>query len=316
MRILIYGAGALGQALGCILAADGNKVDFVIRPRFVKVILKEGLKVSGIYGEFSPPMENLRLLEHIHAGENEEYDFILITTKTYDTNRAIADIASLINCNCPVVSMQNGCGNVEQVAEEFGVERALGARVITGFEIQKPGHVNITVTADAVHIGGSVRGKIPESAVLLSTAIDHAGLPCIAVEDIHKSLYAKLLYNCALNPLGAILGVHYGLLSESQETSGIMNKVIEETFAVIQAIGGTTPWEDAAAYRKVFYDQLIPVTYNHRPSMLQDIENGKPTEVAALVGFVGKQGKKAGVATPTCDLLASLVRFKEVVRPA
>ena len=145
----------------------------------------------------------------------------------------------------------------------------------------------------------------------LRTAIARAGLPCAAVEDIHQSLFAKLLYNCALNPLGAILGVNYGKLSESGETRAIMNNVIDETFQVIRAIGGTLSWESGDQFKKLFYDELIPATYNHRPSMLQDLENNKPTEVEALVGYVSARGKEKGVATPCCSQLASLIRYRE-----
>ena len=136
-------------------------------------------------------------------------------------------------------------------------------------------------------------------------------MPSVAVPDVYQSLFAKLLYNCALNPLGAILGVPYGALAESEETCAIMDEVIEETCAVIAAMGGTTDWSDAAAYRKIFYGRLVPATANHRPSMLQDIENHKPTEVEAMVGYVVAQGRKYGVATPCCDFLTALVRFKE-----
>jgi 2-dehydropantoate 2-reductase len=183
--------------------------------------------------------------------------------------------------------------------------------VITGFEIVTPGHIKITVSADAIHLGAAVVGTIPPAVEALAAAIDLAGLPCLAVADIYQDLYAKLLYNCALNPLGAILGVHYGALVESEETRTVMDKVIEETFAVIRALGGKTPWADADAYKKVFYERLVPITYDHRPSMLQDLENGKPTEVEALVGYVSTQGRSTGVPTPACDLLSSLVRFKQ-----
>ncbi len=310
MRFLVYGAGALGQALGCMLARAGHDVDLVLRRRFIEALTKDGLRVSGIFGDFAARPAMLGLLEDISEAHGL-YDFILVTTKAYDTGRAVAAVASLPGCRCPVVSMQNGCGNVEQLLERFGPKRSLAARVITGFEIIVPGHVRITVSADAVHLGGAVSGPIPEAAGMLAGVIDGAGLPCRAVADIHRDLHAKLLYNCALNPLGAILGVHYGALAEDKEARAIMDQVIDETFAVITGIGGRVPWPDADSYKKVFYDRLVPITADHRPSMLQDLENGKPTEVEALLGYVSKQGRQAAAPTPACDLLAGLVRFKE-----
>lgn len=313
MRFLIFGAGALGQALGCMLAVGGHQVRLVLRRRFVDTIRNNGLRVSGIFGDFIAPAALLDPVEEVPTIDSD-YDYVLITTKAYDTGMAVAAIATLPDCRCPVVSMQNGCGNVEQIVQAFGMDRSLAARVITGFEITAPGEVRITVSADAIHLGGAGSGSIPAAAKTLALAIDRTGLPCVAVSDIHQDLYAKLLYNCALNPLGAILGVHYGALMEDQGTRAIMDNVIGETFTVIRAIGGKVPWADAGDYKKLFYEHLIPITYDHRPSMLQDLENGKPTEVEALLGFVSTNGRTTGVATPTCDLLAGLVRFKETFR--
>lgn len=310
MYFLIYGAGALGQALGCMLAANGHQVDMVLRKRFIEALSGGVLKVSGIFGDYAVPTSDLGLLESVPTTPTT-YDYVLLTTKAYDTAAAVDTIATIPELSCPVVSLQNGCGNLEQLIERFGQKRSLGARVITGFEIPAPGKVKITVTADAVHVGGAVPGQLTEEASKLASAINQAGLPCIPVENIHQDLFAKLLYNCALNPLGAVLGVSYGLLGENTHTRQIMDKVIDETFDVIKAIGKRTPWANGQEYRKLFYEELIPATYNHRSSMLQDLESNKPTEVDALVGYVVTQGEIAGVATPTCKLLANIVRFKE-----
>lgn len=311
MRLLIYGAGALGQAIGCMLAAQEHEVHLLLRERFKKVIEQKGLSVSGIYGDYHVHGEQLGLHTKLAEIDGNHLDYILLTTKAYDTASSVQDIATLKDFTGTVVSMQNGCGNVEQVEQVFGPDRTLGSRVITGFEIECPGTVRITVSADDVHIGASQKGTVPPAARELATAIDQAGLPCSCVEDIHKDLFAKLLYNCALNPLGAVLGVHYGALAENKESRAIINQVIEETFAVIKAMGKETLWGDAEEYQKVFYDRLVPMTFDHRPSMLQDIEHHKPTEVEALVGYVAGKGEELGIATPTCATLAGLVRFKE-----
>lgn len=311
MHFLIYGAGALGQTLGCMLAADGNQVTLVIRKRFIDVINRDGLTVSGIFGDYHVDGGQLTLTESISSESGSDFDAVLITTKSYDTAAAVADIASMKSCTCPVISMQNGCGNVEQLEAEFGISRSFGARIITGFEIKQPAQVTITVSADDVHIGSCLPGTIPEPAATIAEAINRSGLPCKAVEDVHRSLFAKLLYNCTLNPLGAILGVNYGRLSEIEETKRVMNEIITETFHVITAVGAELEWESPEQYQKIFYDTLLPATYDHRPSMLQDLEQGKPTEIDALTGYVSKNGKAHGIATPYCDLLNSLIHFKE-----
>ena len=311
MNFLIYGAGALGQALGCMLASDGNQVTLILRDRFVETIRANGLSVTGIFGDYHVAADALTLSTSITGREGSQYDAILLTTKSYDTRAAAEDLATFHDCACPVVSMQNGCGNIEQLLELLGPERSFGARVITGFEITRPAQVTITVSADAIHLGAGVGSTIPRQATEIAGAIARAGLPCIAVEDVHQSLFAKLLYNCALNPLGAVLGVNYGALADASETRAIMDGIIEETFGVVSAMGAKLPWQDPEQYKTYFYETLIPATYDHRPSMLQDLEQSKPTELKALIGYVSKHGKTHKIETPYCDLLGGLIRFKE-----
>lgn len=316
LRVLIYGAGAIGQSLGCLLAMAGHRVTLILRPRFVEAIRAQGLTVTGIHGEFHAAPERLALHSGLDALIAAHFDYAIITTKTYDTAAAITDLARLQHQNFQVMTMQNGCGNLEQVVAQFGAERSLAARVITGFEIVRPGEITITVSADATHIGGNQPGEIPAAASTIAEAINASGLPCLAVADIRHDLHAKLLYNCALNPLGAVLGVHYGALADDPDTRQLMDRIIDETFAVINALGGATHWPDAEAYRTFFYAQQVPATYHHRPSMLQDIESGKPTEVEAMTGYVAARGREHGVATPTCDFVSALVRFRERQRAA
>jgi len=311
VRVLVYGAGALGQAVGCMLAAAGNQVDLILRDRFLQAIRRNGLAVIGIFGDFRVNADGIGLHTGIASVLVERYDFAIITTKSYDTAVAIADLNRIVSQTFTAVSMQNGCGNLELIVDHFGLNRSLGARVITGFEIQHPGLVKITVTADDLHIGGYQEGDIPAPAQQLAKAINGAGLPCQTTGYVRRDLFAKLLYNSALNPLGAILEVHYGALGDDPDTRQIMDRVIDETFAVIEAMGETTPWRTAEEYRAFFYATQLPVTYEHRPSMLQDIENSKPTEVAAFTGYISVQGSRYNVPTPNCDLLSALVRFKE-----
>ncbi len=310
MKILVFGAGAVGQAIGCMLAASGHTVDLIVRPRFAKVINESGLAVEGIFGRFKVGTDRIRAFSSIEECIDRHYNYVLLTTKSYDTADALTELEKLTIQQFKAVSLQNGCGNLEQLVEVFGKERSLGGRVITGFTIDNPGQVRITVTADDVHIGGPDEGMIPESAETIAAAINDSGLPCRATPTIQRDLFAKLLYNCALNPLGAALGVHYGALGDDPQARSVMDSVIGEVFAVIEAMGGRTHWQNAVEYRDFFYEKQIPATYDHRSSMLQDIEKGKRTEVEALTGYVGAEGGKRSVPTPVCDTLSAIIRFK------
>lgn len=308
MNFLLYGAGALGQALGGLLAAKGHQVDLLLRDRFIGPIKRNGLHICGIFGEISVPSSSFGVITTLTQA-NKNYNYVLITTKTYNTLEAGENITSLGDRANNIVSLQNGCGNLELLQTIFPKEKVIGGRVITGFEILKPGVIEITVSADAIHVGSATPATLPDNVIELAKIIDGTGHPCTPVSDIYQSLFSKLLYNCTLNPLGALLGVHYGILGDNIETQAIMNSTMEETFKVIQKLGSTI--DSLSSYKDLFYNTLLPITYYHRPSMLQDLENNKPTEVDALVGYVSKQGKTLNIPTPTCDMLTALIKFKE-----
>ena len=120
-----------------------------------------------------------------------------------------------------------------------------------------------------------------------------------------------MIYNCTLNPLGAIVGVHYGALSENEHSLAIMNDTMDELFAVMRAAGYSTYWPDADSYRKDFYAKLLPDTYNHNSSTLQDIRAKRPTEIETLTGTILHLAKEHGVPVPVNTMLYRLIKTLE-----
>jgi 2-dehydropantoate 2-reductase len=129
-----------------------------------------------------------------------------------------------------------------------------------------------------------------------------------------KFVWGKIIYNSALNPLGAILEVPYGKLAENDHTRELMNSIIDEIFEVLAALNQKTLWPDADTYRKAFYSQMVPTTALHHASMLQDIQRGRRTEIDALNGAVVKLGEQYHVDTPVNKVIVSLLKSKEIMR--
>jgi 2-dehydropantoate 2-reductase len=140
---------------------------------------------------------------------------------------------------------------------------------------------------------------------------DTAGIRAEATDQVLAVLWSKVLYNAALNPLGALLEVHYGALGEDPDLRAIMDGVIEESFEVAIRKGVPLPWKSAAEYRELFYGQLVPDTFAHRSSMLQDLERGRRTEIQAINGQVCRYGVEVGVPTPYNELLTRLITWRE-----
>src|SRR5262249_54088536 len=107
-----------------------------------------------------------------------------------------------------------------------------------------------------------------------------------------------------------LLGVPYGHLARDPDTRAVMDTVIDETFAVAEAEDVALAWPDAAAYRAGFYGRLVPTTAEHRPSMLRDLERGRPTEIDAINGHVAARGAVYGVPAPVNATLTRLIRAR------
>jgi len=311
MRVAVVGAGALGSVFGGFLALNGHQVTLLGRPWHLEEVKKKGLRIEGIWGRHLVKDMDLAFT----PGELAPvYDLVLITVKAYDT-LAAADIAKqLVREDGLVLSLQNGIGNGEILERVIGRTLCAVGRVIFGAEIVSPGVVKVTVCADDVLVGPLGDGY-PASRILvirnMAKIISDSGVPCRYSESVQVSMWAKAVYNCALNPLGALLGATYGELADDENCRSIMNGVIRECIGVAKAQGVVLPWQDAEEYQTEFYENLIPPTRDHRASMLQDLERGKPTEIDALNGLIVFYGKMVDVETPVNRILTGLIKAKE-----
>ena len=150
-----------------------------------------------------------------------------------------------------------------------------------------------------------------EPVAIISKMINDSGIPSETTEHLDRFLWAKMLYNCALNPLGAILNVNYGKLMENEYSIRIMNRLIEEIFEVIHASGYETNWDTPEEYQEIFYSKLVPDTYNHKSSTLQDISKRQKTEIDTLNGKVIELGEKYGVDVSVNKTIYNIIKTIE-----
>jgi 2-dehydropantoate 2-reductase len=313
MRVLIYGGGAVGLGIASCLIRPGNRVDIIARAGTVAVLRREGLLRTGIFGRFHARPEAFGAHDSLEQVVGGPYDFVLVCTKSFDSASAAQDLAaheSRVGGQARLVLLQNGWGNAEAFCACFEKNRVYSGRVITGFRRSRPNEVEITVHADAIHIGSLFHADLATVAGLCE-AIADGGIPCEESNAIEQDLWAKMLYNCALNPLGALLGVPYGTLAEQPTTRGLMDRIVEEVFAVMRAAGYTTHWQTPAQFLAAFYERLVPDTAEHKSSMLQDITAGKRTEIDALTGAVIALAARHGLDVPYNHTLYQLIRFIE-----
>ncbi len=272
-------------------------------------IASHGLEIEGIWGKHH--VAGLQTFTSTAGIPPQHFDLALITTKSYDTRQAVEQVSSLLSPDSLAISLQNGLGNIEVISEIVGAAHTLGGRVIFGAQVLALGRVEVTVYQDKVMLG-SLTGAIPQKRIEeIAGAFTAAGIPSSYTDDITGYLWGKVLYNCCLNPMSALLECSYGELGENAETREIMAQVIAEVFTVARRSGVKLRWQSPQEYYMVLLDSQIPPTSAHHSSMLQDIRQGKRTEIDSMNGAIVKLGEGLGMEIPINLMLTRLVKAKE-----
>jgi 2-dehydropantoate 2-reductase len=299
MNILVLGAGAVGLPVAARLSHVAG-VYAVCRAAHADVIRNNGFRLTGLWGDHTV---------RFPCGEEPpdlDWDYIFITAKSIDTREVCRTYADIIGGR-DVVSLQNGIGN-EEIISDY-TDRVIGGMIITGFAWKGPGAVHVTVEGGVMKLGRFPTGQDPAVTALVSLVRD-AGIPVEESHDIRSELWAKTLYNSALNPVGALMGVAYGQLT-SPHSWNVIRCITTEAFAVATAEGASFPWKTAGEYLSHLRDVQIPATAEHRSSMLQDLERGRSTEIGFLNGAVVERGALHGIPTPCNQCITDLIRFRE-----
>lgn len=296
----------MGSVFACLLAEAGHFVDVLARGSQLQAIGSRGLVVSGIWGDHASLP---RLATDDARKLATSYDAVLLTTKSSASEAVLADLAGHIDHAQVAIALQNGLGNVERLASSFVAELTLAGRVIFGARITEPGCVEVTVEAEPVLLGKPEGGVCP-AADEWAQIFASAGISCLANEDIREALWAKVFYNAALNPMGALLACSYGELAADPQLRLAMAEIVGEAFAVAIAEGVQLRWPNAEAYLTHFHERLVPLTARHRSSMLQDLELGRTTEIDAICGEICRRAERAGLAAPANRVLLALVEAR------
>lgn len=309
MKALVIGMGALGTVYSCLLSIAGHEVTGLSRLASIDKLKTFGVKVTGIWGEHAAKLFNV--VSDLAGLTHEKFDMIIVTVKSFVTEEIAQQIAPLVEDNTYVFLLQNGYGNFEVAAKYLPEDKIVLGRVIFGAETLAPGESKVTVIADNVIIGSPKNLINPEFLKEFAGIFSNALIPTQASLEIMKYIWGKIVYNSALNSLGAIFEVSYGKLADESVTRVLMNKIIQEIFDLLRVRNIPTFWPDAQSYLLNFYEHLVPSTSAHHSSMLQDIRRGRHTEIDALNGAVVELAHQSGLAVPVNEVIVAMVKAKE-----
>lgn len=311
MKILVIGAGGVGIGLACSVGSQDAEISIYARGETASAIKENGIKRTGLFTHYE--IENVPVYEDYEDIPSDYFDYIFIASKTTaneDIAKNLNDHKDILKDTTKIIIFQNGFGNDEYYLKYFNKSQVFSARVITGFRRPERHISEVTVYTEPILLG-SLQGENPECLQEVADLITKSGIECKTTHEVDKYLWAKMLYNCTLNPLGAILNKTYGELTENPYTLEIMNNIIDEIFAVIEKSNYKTLWQTPDEYRDIFYSKLIPDTYNHYSSTHQDIQNNIKTEIDSLNGKVIQLAKTHNIDVSTNKIIYNMIKAIE-----
>ena len=297
MRIAIVGAGALGLYYGALLQKSGQDVHFLLRRDF-EAVSGNGLKVFSSNGDFQlPAVQAYRVPQEIGP-----VDLVLVGLKTFANDRYADLITPLVGAGTQVLTLQNGLGNEEALAELFGAERIIGGVAFLCSNRGEPGEVH-HLGAGRIILGEYIRID-PERVERLADMFVQAGVDCRATADLKRARWEKLVWNIPFNGLCALLLQTVDRLLTVPASRRLVREIMLEVIRAANAQDLSRPIPDGYA------DTMLEFTDNmggYRPSMQIDREEGRPLEVAAIFRTPLDYGASRGIAMPRVEMLATLL---------
>ena len=301
MRVCIVGCGAVGSLFAANLAQldDVEVWAYDLARDHVDAINRDGLRLSGAGDVVG------RVRATADAGELPSCEFGIVATKAMHTASAIDATAAAFAHGC-VATVQNGIGNEEAIAER--VERVIRGTTFPAGKVVAPGHVQWDVKGDTT-LGPFEPQPAPVAEIeRLADACTRAGMPAQAVADARGPQWRKVIFNAATNPIGALTGLTHGRVCENAGLRRLVSGLVDEGKAVATAERIEL---DADPEELIDHAAKPDVAYDHKASMLQDVEARRPTEIDYLNGGIVRFGKWRGVATPLNKAVWALVRGVE-----
>ena len=301
MRVCVVGCGAVGALFAANLAQldDVEVWGYDVWQEHVDAINEHGLTLTGAGA----------VVGHLRATadptEIPPCDFGIVAPKSMHTSGAVAAVAHAFQAGC-VCSVQNGVGNEEAIAER--VERVIRGTTFPAGKVVAPGRVQWDVKGDTT-IGPFEPRAAPMSEInRLADACTRAGMPTNAVPDARGPQWRKLIFNAATNPIGALTGLTHGRVCEDPALRALVTMLVDEGKAVAAA---QSIQLDEDPETLIDYAARPDVAYDHKASMLQDVEARRQTEIDFLNGGVARFGREHGVPTPLNDAVVALIKGVE-----
>ena len=298
MRIAVMGTGAVGGYFGAKLASAGHQLAFIARGRHLQTLRKNGLRVTSQNGNLR--IDNAQFTDD--TATIGKVDLILFCVKSYDTESAAEQVKQVVSDQTLILSLQNGVDNPDKLARVFDPDQILPAVVYVGAQLTAPG---LVVHANGGRIiFGQIDAGVSESSNSLRQILSNAGIPCEISADIQKIQWTKLLWNAPFCAIGCLAHANVKQIVESESLTALALDCMAE----VQGAARTRNID----LRREQFDEIMTFSRTlgqFKPSMLQDLEAGKPLEYEAFNGIVVQTLRQAGSPAPINQVFYATLKF-------
>ena len=296
MKVLVMGSGGVGGYYGAVLLRAGHDVTFVARGDHLDAIRRDGLRVESVgTGNFTIHPVATNKPDSSHAA-----DLVLFCVKGYDNDGAIPLMAPAVTAHTSILTLQNGIGSGDVLAQAFGVEKILLGATYIDAEKTAPGVVAETGRFREI-VFGAESGDRSDKAVAVRDALMSAGVDVDLTSAVASELWAKLIYICALSGMMCITRATFPEILANPDTEQMTWATMREVEAVAEARG--------IVLRPQVVEQTMErfrqVKANGISSMYVDLQRGGPLEIGVLNGAVSRFAKELSVATPINDFIVA-----------
>jgi 2-dehydropantoate 2-reductase len=297
--VAVVGCGAIGSLYAAHLARvpDVEVWAVDVSAPHVEAMNARGLRVTGL-AEF---------VATVHArtdpAEVPPCDFGIVATKALHTRSAVTAAQAALT-DAAVVSVQNGLGNEEIIAEL--VPRVIRGSIVTAGALIEPGVVRYDAPGDSWFGPFESRPATMAEVTRLAELLTAGGLRTYALADARGPQWTKVVFNAATSPVAALTGLSVGRVCTDPGLRAQVERLVDEALAVCAAAGIELTRSPRDAI-----EEAIAEAYEHKPSMLQDVLAHRATEVDVLNGGIVAEGRRVGVPTPWHDAMVALVKGLE-----
>src|SRR5229473_2677667 len=289
MRYLVLGAGALGGYFGAKLLKGGADVTFLVRPARAAQLQRDGLVVKAQDGEIRTPAKTIQQDQLQGA-----YDVILLCCKAYDLDGAMAAIAPAMGDQSVILPLLNGVRHIDVLKDRFGRQRVLGGLTVINAALMPDGTIQQSEVRINITAIGELDGRVSSRCTAIKTALDTGGIPVQISDNIVAAMWMKFFGFACNATIASLSRSRAGAIASSGAGASFVSAVIEECTRAVTAEGYPPPPETAGLIQGLFSQPNS--TYG--PSMLIDIEDGRPTEGEHTIGDLVGRATRRGVSTP------------------